>query len=122
MSRGRLILLSQRTAAQWRMPHAGDPPKFLSAPEALVWNEIKRAMPIPPRRSDEMWLELTARVVHRIRAHPYTLEDLRLAYRCLGHGFVPMPERRRLLFGAATRLQHASGLQGRAAPSGESAR
>lgn len=100
MSRGRLMLLSQRAAAQWGLPPAGDPPDFLPAPVAQAWREIVRAMPITPLTSDEFWLELTAHSVVHIRTRPFTREALRLAYRCLGHGFVPMPERRRLLFGA----------------------
>lgn len=93
------MLLSQHVAAKWRLPPAGDPPERLSLEVADAWRAIVAAMPFPPRRSDEWWLELSARMVNFIRMGHGSRSDLREAYRCLGLGFIPMPARRRLLLG-----------------------
>ena len=93
-NRGRALLLAQR----WPGPRLGAPPKYLGSKECEAWHLIVAATPDVLRAIDEPGLACTASILERWRSGEREPGLLRLAYRMLGDCFVPMRERRRLLF------------------------
>lgn len=98
MSRGRAMLLSQRTSARWGLKPLGAPPEHLAPAVLAAWHDIARAAGVPLTSLDCFWLEMCARLLAHWRTGGGDRVYLREAYRWLGQGFVPMSERRRLLF------------------------
>lgn len=90
-SRGRMLLRAQRPG-----PPVGDPPARLTIEQKRAWSDIAKTCPDVLRRSDSIWLELCAGALAHWRAG--YRGNVRLMYRWLGQGFMPMRARRRLLF------------------------
>jgi hypothetical protein len=93
ISRGRLLLLAQRSG-----PPLGPPPPWLSEAAVGIWHELVAAAPDVLRMHDELGLASLCPDIVRWRAgyrQPGLLRDL---YRFMGRCFIPMAERRRLLF------------------------
>jgi hypothetical protein len=102
-NRGRALLQAQRRPRFRGValePLNGPPPDWLDldAEERQIWDAIVAATPARLAAVDAIALSIAAQQVATWRRHGGSLSQLRFAYRCLGDHFVPMPERRRLLF------------------------
>jgi hypothetical protein len=95
MSRGRALLRAQRSSG---LPRIGPPPEWLDAREAQAWHDVVAAAPDVLRISDEIFLEIVARELVDWRNGRREPGFARTMYRDLGRCFIPMRERRRLLF------------------------
>jgi hypothetical protein len=96
MSRGRALLRAQRNMG---LGPLGRPPAFVSCdPEYLrAWRDIVAAAHDVLRSFDAPFAALLAVSLSRWRCGERE-ESARELYRALGHAFIPMRERRRLLF------------------------
>lgn len=93
MNRGRALLIAQRPG-----PALGPPPPHLNDDEVAAWNDLVRAAPDVLRFSDSLFLGIVATSLAMWRAGDRELWSVREIYRDLGRCFIPMRERRRLLF------------------------
>jgi hypothetical protein len=98
LSRGRDLLIAQRKG-----PKLGPPPAHLTAEQLDAWRDIVGACHDVLRRSDTLYVEMASRSLAQWRAGQQSAAWLRLLYRMLGKLLVPMPDRRRLIFGAHSR-------------------
>jgi hypothetical protein len=100
-TRGRYLLQAQRRP-RFRgvalKPLSEGPPDRLDAEARQVWDAIIAATPARLAAVDAIALSIAAAVVADWRRYGGSLQQLRFAYRCLGDHFVPMCDRRRLLF------------------------
>lgn len=94
MSRGRALLIAQLPG-----PPLDPPPEWLTSEQVRAWNEVVAAAPGDVfRLSDTMFMECVACCLSQWRAGFLGPEWVRELYRMLGKCFIPMRERRRLLF------------------------
>lgn len=98
MSRGRKMLIAQRMNARHHLPPLGAPPKHLKRKEVRAWHDVVAAAPDLLRAQDQYSVGHAAVELARWRSGDREPGSLRLAYRLLGDCFIPMRERRRLLF------------------------
>jgi hypothetical protein len=70
----------------------------LSAEDVCAWHDIVGAAPDVLRAMDNSFVAATATLLQRWRSGGREPGLLHLAYRMLGNCFIPMRERRRLLF------------------------
>jgi hypothetical protein len=92
MRRGRVLM------AQFPASPLGPPPDRLTAEELRAWRDVSAAAPDLFRRRDRKFVELLAVCLAQWRSGYRDFGFLRVLYRMLGHCFIPMRERRRLLF------------------------
>jgi hypothetical protein len=99
--RGRTLLMAQRRP-RFRgaelPPLTEGPPEWLEADGREMWEAIRAATPARLAAVDAIMLAIASATVADWRRERGTLGELRFCYRLLGDFFVPMPERRRLLF------------------------
>jgi hypothetical protein len=93
LNRGRALLLAQRKGAPL------GPPPHLNADQLEAWRDIVFACHDVLRRQDAAIVETIAIVLVQWRAGRQSITWLRLLYRMLGKLLIPMPARRRLIFG-----------------------
>lgn len=93
MSRGRALLVAQRPGKP-----LGAPPTDLGPAEISAWHDLVAAAPDVLRESDRFFLANTAMTLADWRSGLRDYAMLRNLYRFLGDAFIPMGERRRLLF------------------------
>jgi hypothetical protein len=94
MPRGRRLLIAQRKAGGPLRP----PPAWLPAGELQAWRDIVGAAPDVLRAPDFLYMRTLVFALAAWRSTGGDLSTVRLLYRMLGHGFVPMRARRRLIF------------------------
>lgn len=92
-TRGQLLLMAQRKGKP-----LGPPPERFGPAELAAWNDIVAAAPPVFHWSDSIYLEMLSIALTSWRKGGLPNEWTRLMYRMLGDCFVPMRERRRLLF------------------------
>ena len=100
-NRGRALLHAQRRPRFRGValePLTEGPPDSLDADARLAWADIIAATPARLAAIDAIMLSIAAQQVADWRKYGGAREHLRFIYRCLGDFFVPMPERRLLLF------------------------
>ena len=80
-------------------PELGPPPAHLNADQLDAWYGIVGACDDVLCRSDRACIEIAARALTQWRNGDRSITWLRLQYRMLGKLLIPMPARRRLIFG-----------------------
>lgn len=93
MNRGQALLVAQRPG----MP-LGAPPSHLTADELRAWHDIVEAAPNVLRESDHLFVSFASGCLADWRESGGDLRSMRQLYRLLGDAFIPMRDRRRLLF------------------------
>jgi hypothetical protein len=91
------MLLAQRSMG---LPPLGAPPERFDAEQVRAWNDVVSAAPSPDifRVTDRICVAVVATILANWRAGYREPGRLHEVYRWLGLCFIPMRERRRLLF------------------------
>jgi hypothetical protein len=96
LNRGRILLEAQRRGGK----PLGAPPGHLGHDQLQAWADIVRECHDVLRQSDRIWVEMAAMMLAHWRdGSDRTMERLRMNYRAFGKLLMPMPARRRLMFG-----------------------
>lgn len=93
--RGRKLLQAQRSHG---LPPLGPPPKNLNDDARRAWRDVVEASPVVLLAMNELIVSIAATTLLRWRSGERDPSLLKLTYACLGDLFIPMPERRRLMF------------------------
>lgn len=92
------MLLARLAAARMQLPPIDGPSVDLPHDVMRAWHDIRACAPLPVTACDDVWLEVTARLVSRWRSQGGDRSELRETLRWLGRGLIPMADRRALLF------------------------
>jgi hypothetical protein len=77
----------------------GEPPLALNQRQRRAWDDVVAACPDVLRRSDAIYIDCLARLLADWRSGDLSGPGWpRILYRMFGQAFMPMTERRRLLF------------------------